>query len=70
MAELPAMAATVIGLLATVRFAIAFRRGPAQLRLMIGFGAALFAMALAHPIDTDWATLALFPTGARYFIIP
>jgi len=69
-AELPAMAAAVIGLLATVCFAIAFRRGPAQLRLMIGFGAALFAMALAHPIGTDWPRLALFPTGARYFIIP
>jgi hypothetical protein len=67
---LTATTAAVLGVLAAGGALLAFRRGSAELKLMIGFGGALFTMAVAHPFGTSWPALALFPTGARYFIIP
>ena len=67
---LNAAPAILLGLLAAGGGVVAFRRGTAQLKLMIAFGGALFVMAIVHPLDTDWPGLMLFPTGSRYFIIP
>ncbi len=68
--ELNAAVAILLGLLAAVGGVVAFRRGTAELKLTIGFGAALFVMALARPWGIGWPGLTLFPTGSRYFIIP
>lgn len=66
---LSAATATLLGLLSALGAVAAFRRGPAELKLTIAFGGALFGMALAHPIG-DWSALMVFPDGSRYFIIP
>ncbi|MGH7106053.1 MAG: hypothetical protein ACREFT_06060 [Acetobacteraceae bacterium] len=66
---LSAAAAAILGLLGFVGAMMAFRRENAELRLMLGFGSALFAMALAHPAGIDWPTLMKIP-ASRYFIIP
>ena len=67
---LGAVTAAFLGVLGAVGAVAAFRRGPAGLKLLIAFGGALFVMALAHPLDISWPGLTIFPTGARYFIIP
>jgi hypothetical protein len=48
----------------------AIRRGSAELRLMIAFGAAIFAMSLIRPIGTDWPGLLVAGADSRYFVIP
>lgn len=67
---LGAMPATLLGVLAAVCALMIFRNGSAELKLMIVFGGALFVMALAHPMGTDWPRLTSFPNSGRYFIIP
>lgn len=67
---LGAVPAACLGVLGAVCAAIAFRRGTAELKLWIAFGAALFVMAIAQPWNVNWPGLATFPSGARYFIIP
>jgi hypothetical protein len=67
---LGSMPAILLGLLSAAGALVAFRRGTAELKLMIAFGGALFVMALARPLDIGWPGLTVFPDGARYFIIP
>jgi hypothetical protein len=67
---LSAVPAAFLGVLGAAGAVAAFRHGTAELRLLIAFGGALFVMALAHPLGASWPGLTIFPTGARYFIIP
>jgi hypothetical protein len=61
---------TLLGVLAGVAALVAFRRGSPELRLMIAFGAALFALALVRPLEGGWPGLLHAPDGGRYFVIP
>jgi hypothetical protein len=58
-----------LGMIGVIGALIMLRRGSSELKLMIMFGIAMFAVALARPLDTDWAGL-LGANGSRYFIIP
>lgn len=60
----------LLGVLGFTGVAMAFRLGSAELRLMIAFGAATFAMALARPLGTDWPGLVSASSDSRYFVIP
>ncbi len=67
---LGAAAAALLGLVGAACAVLAFRRTTPELRLLMGFGGAVFAMALARPLDADWPGLTFSTSGARYFIIP
>jgi hypothetical protein len=63
-------AAGFIGAFGIVGAWTAIRRGSAELRLMIAFGAAVFVMSLLRPIGTGWPGLLLAGADSRYFVIP
>ena len=69
-ALLGTVSAALLGVLGAAGAGLAFRKATPELRLLIGFGCAVFAMALARPLDADWQGLTFSTSGARYFIIP
>lgn len=48
----------------------AFRRGSAEMRLLLAFCAGMLVLALARPRGTDWPGLASSFNSGRYFIMP
>jgi hypothetical protein len=68
--EPSAITGALVGVLAGIGALLAFRRGGAELRLMIAFGGAMFAMALARSLGGGWPDLFAPPAGGRYFVIP
>lgn len=67
-----ASVAMLIGMAGALIGVLAMRRGSAELRLIVLFGAAILCMALAHPLDASWPQLVAPPDtdSARYFLIP
>jgi hypothetical protein len=69
-AVLSGITAAFLGVLGLTGMAMAVRLGSSELRLMTAFGLAMFAMALARPLGTDWPGLMSAAADSRYFVIP
>jgi hypothetical protein len=60
----------LIGILGLLAGVFAAQGGSPELRLMLAFGGAMLAMALAHPLDASWQDLTRYPYGDRYYVVP